>query len=301
MLNALGKSDPTKYIRHFWNSNHEFEREKTLYRAITGEIKTPKKSKELLADLERCAPCYSSISSPDDDSNFENNKLLNGLKALQILKGQSFYPVVLAMKQVNFSEEDMAMVISSIEAYVLRNFTICGKVANEGERFFASTAKKIFDEELITAADICKHIREKVVADDEFKFAFEKWTANESAKPKVRYILSKIHRHLDIGMELNMDTSEIHIEHIMPIKPTQWNVTDEIHETYLWRLGNLMLLSGKFNQDASNQPFAIKKEEYKKSKIEPNKDVCEYAEWKPEQIEDRQKKLAEYAIEIWKK
>lgn len=301
MLNALGKSDPTKYIRHFWNSNHEFEREKTLYRAITHNIKTPKKSKELLAELERCAPCFCSISCTEDDSYFENNKLLNGLKALQILKGQSFYPVVLAMKQTDFSEEDMAAVVSVIESYVLRNFTICGKVANEGERFFASTAKKIFDEELITATDICEHIKEKIVADDEFKLAFEKWMANESIKPKVRYILSKIHRYLDNGMELSMDTSEVHIEHIMPVEPAQWNVTDEIHETYLWRLGNLMLLSGKYNKEASNRPFASKKEKYKNSKIEPNKDVCKYTEWKPEQIEDRQKKLAEYAIEIWKK
>lgn len=144
MLNALGKADPTKFIRHFWNSNHEFEREKTLYRAITKNIKTPKASKQLLTELVRCAPCYCSINNPDDNNYFENNQLLNGLKALQILKGQSFYPVVLAMRQINLSEEDMALVVSEIETYVLRNFTICGKVANEGERFFCNNCKKNF-------------------------------------------------------------------------------------------------------------------------------------------------------------
>ncbi|HBM99257.1 MAG TPA: DUF262 domain-containing protein [Ruminococcus sp.] len=301
MLNALGKADPTKYIRHFWNSNHDFEREKTLYRAITNNIKTPKKSKELLAELVRCAPCYCSISNPEDNGYFENNQLIKSLKALQILKGQSFYPVVLAMKQINLSEKDMASVISVIETYVLRNFTICGKVANEGERFFATIARKIFDEELIIAADICDHIKEKIVADDEFQPAFEKWTANESGKPKVRYILSKIHEYLDTGMEINLDTSEVHIEHIMPIDSAQWDVTEEIHETYLWRLGNLMLLSGKYNREASNKPFDEKKDLYKKSIIEPNKQVCEYTKWELDQIEDRQKKLAEYAIKIWKK
>lgn len=301
MLNALGKADTTKYIRHFWNSNHEFEREKTLYRAITKNIKTPRECKSLLAELERCAPCYCSISNPDDDSYFENSQLLNSLKALQILKGQSFYPVVLAMKQTNFSEEDMAVVVSVIETYVLRNFTICGKVANEGERFFATIARKIYDGELTSAKDICDQIREKIVADDEFRPAFEKWTANEAGKPKVRYILSKIHSYLDTGMELNLDTSEIHIEHIMPVEPSQWKVTEEIHETYLWRLGNLMLLSGKFNREASNKPFEEKKTKYERSKIEPNKQVSEYTKWESDQIEDRQKKLAEYAIKIWKK
>lgn len=301
MLNFLGKADPTKYIRHFWNSNHEFEREKTLYRAITKNIKSPKQSKQLLAELEHCAPCYCSISNPDDDNNFENSQLHNSLKALQILKGQSFYPVVLAMKQTNFSEEDMASVVSVIETYVLRNFTICGKVANEGERFFATLARKIYDEELTSANNICNQIREKIVADDEFQPLFEKWTANEAGKPKVRYILSKIHNYIDPGMELNINTSEVHIEHIMPVEPSKWNVTDEIHETYLWRLGNLMLLSGKFNKEASNKPFAEKKTKYKVSKIEPNKQVCEYSEWNSDQIDDRQKKLAEYAVKIWKK
>lgn len=254
-----------------------------------------------MAELERCAPCYCSISNPDDDSYFENSQLLNSLKALQILKGQSFYPVVLAMKQTNFSEEDMAVVVSVIETYVLRNFTICGKVANEGERFFATIARKIYDGELTSAKDICDQIREKIVADDEFRPAFEKWTANEAGKPKVRYILSKIHSYLDKGMELNLDTSEIHIEHIMPVEPSQWKVTEEIHETYLWRLGNLMLLSGKFNREASNKPFEEKKTKYERSKIEPNKQVSEYTKWESDQIEDRQKKLAEYAIKIWKK
>lgn len=167
--------------------------------------------------------------------------------------------------------------------------------------FFATIARKIFDEELTVATDICDHIKERIVADDEFQLAFEKWTANEAGKPKVRYILSKIHKYIDLGMEINLDTSEVHIEHIMPVEPVQWNVTDEIHETYLWRLGNLMLLSGKFNKEASNKPFDEKKILYKDSKIEPNKQICEYTEWDSDQIEDRQRKLAEYAIEIWKK
>lgn len=299
MINALGQADPTKYIRHFWNSNHDFEREKTLYRAITKAIKTPKQSKELLEDLKQYAPYYSSISNPEDGNIFEGDKLIDSLKALKVLKGQLFFPVVLAMAQANFSEDDIAIVVSSIECYMLRNFTICGKVANESERFFASTAKAIFDGELTTAVDICTHIKEKIVSDDEFRLAFETWTANKSSKKTVRYIFRRIHQHIDKSNEINVDASEVHIEHIMPIEPIQWAVTEETHELYLWRLGNLMLLSGKFNRDISNKPFAEKKTGYSKSKIEPNKNVCQYTEWGPEQIEARQKLLAEYAIEIW--
>ena len=51
MLNALDKSDPTKFVRHFWNSSRAFAREKDLYREISRGIDSPRASRELLEAL----------------------------------------------------------------------------------------------------------------------------------------------------------------------------------------------------------------------------------------------------------
>ena len=303
MINALDKLDPTKYIRHFWNSRHEFTRDKAIYRTISKEICTPKLSRDLLNDLEKYAPVYHAMSFPDDDAVFQNERLIKSLKALKIFKAKAFYPVVLAMKQSDkeYSEADIAEVVGMIEVYMFRNFTICGKVANQSERFFVATARKIYNGELEEISEICECIRREIVSDEEFSSVFSVWTASKSEKEIVRYILTKIHQHLDTTLEINLDSSDVHIEHIMPVVATQWDVDEETHEAYLWRLGNLMLLSGPINSSISNKPFEVKKERYRESKIEPNKTVAEFSRWGAEEISERQKALCEAALEIWRK
>ena len=103
------------------------------------------------------------------------------------------------------------------------------------------------------------------------------------------------------SLEINIDTSEVHIEHIMPVNASQWDVDSETHEMYLWRLGNLMLLSGPINSYISNKPFALKKTGYLESKIEPNKTVAYNDVWGIEEIQARQIALCDYALRIWSK
>ncbi|MBQ0038450.1 MAG: DUF262 domain-containing protein [Clostridiales bacterium] len=300
MVNSLDKVDPTKYIRHFWNSNHEFTRDKALYRTISKEISTPKRSKDLLNDLEKFAPYYHAMAVPGEDMVFQNEKLLEGLRYLKTLKAKSFYPVVLSMAQAEFDEEEIAVVVKKIETYMFRNFTVCGKVANQSERFFAALAKDIYDGTVESIDEICEQIKSEIVSDEEFTSAFSVWNASKSEKEIVRYILTGIHKYLDTTLEINLDTSEVHIEHIMPVTiSSQWDVSEDDHDTYLWRLGNLMLLSGPINSSISNGPFEEKKKRYVESKIEPNKDVAQYPTWGIEEIKQRQVDLGNYALKIW--
>ena len=110
-----------------------------------------------------------------------------------------------------------------------------------------------------------------------------------------------IHLHLSNGAtKVNTDTDVVHIEHIMPSNNSIWQVDETVHSDYLWRLGNLALMLGKANVKASNKLFNEKKGMYKDSKILPNPEVYDCTEWGVDEINDRQKKLCKYAMEIWK-
>ena len=299
MLNKLDKVDPTKFIRHYWNSYKDFTREKELYREINRKLNSPKDSKELLKNLEEYSQCYHDMVVPEDNVGFKNVELIQSLKYLSMLKASSFYPVVLAMIRQKFDEESIAKVVKMIEKYVFRNFTISGKTANKTEVFFAKLARDIYGEALENDKDINKIIKEEMVNDEVFETNFISWVGKKTAKETIRYIYRNIHRYIDTNMELNIDNSEVHIEHIMPENPKQWNVDEETHENYLWRLGNLCLLDGPTNIEISNKPFKEKKDGYGKSKIEPNKELAKLDKWDKKAIEDRQKRLFEYAKEIW--
>jgi len=53
------------------------------------------------------------------------------------------------------------------------------------------------------------------------------WTGSKSAKETIRYILRKIHCSIDTTTELNLDNSQVHIEHIMPEDSSQWSISEE--------------------------------------------------------------------------
>lgn len=303
MISTLDRADPTKYIRHYWNATQMFTREKDLYRSISKSISSPRASKELLKDLATYAQCYHDITTPNENVGFTDNALINSLKALKILKASSFYPVILAMMQEPgvFSEANIRQVVQTIETYVFRNFTICGKVANKSEVFFAAVAKEIYDGTLDSTDMVVNRIKAEMVGDKEFSDSFAIWVGSKTSKEAIRYMLRKIHKHLDSAHEINIDNTEVHIEHIMPEDNTHWQVDDDIHEAYLWRLGNLALLSGPKNISISNKIFDIKKATYATSKIEPNKELANSASWTANEIDARQNLFAGYALKIWKK
>lgn len=115
-------------------------------------------------------------------------------------------------------------------------------------------------------------------------------------------ILRKVHNKLDPNNELNINNTEVHIEHIMPEDISNWNIDEETHKGYLWRLGNLALLSGKLNIDNSNKTFEEKKINFLESKIEPNKGIATNNEkWGLEEIGKRQRELAQVGLLIWNK
>ena len=299
MIYKLDKCDATKYIRTLWNTTNSFTREKALYRAINKNISSPRKTKEFLCNLDEYALVYHDLEVPNESSVFDE-KQKKAFESLKLLKAKTFYPVIIALKMKNnFSDEDILEVAEKIECYVFRNFTICGKTANSAETYFSDIAKDIFEEKLSTATDICDEIQKGMVSDEEFQESFKVWTGSKSTKDTIRYILRKIHKYLDQTNEINIDNTEVHIEHIMPEENSIWKVDEEIHENYLWRLGNLCLLSAPLNESIKNKEFNIKCKEYGKSKIEPNRSLLDFSEWDKEAIEKRQKDFSDLATEIW--
>ena len=126
--------------------------------------------------------------------------------------------------------------------------------------------------DLNSVTAICKEIRKSIVPDDEFTAAFNTWSG--SNREIIRYILRKINKQISPTDELNLNNSDVHIEHVMPIENSKWKIPEDTHNEYLWRLGNLTLLSGKLNIQISNEVFPIKVSEYAKSKIDLNKSLC---------------------------
>ena len=124
-----------------------------------------------------------------------------------------------------------------------------------------------------------------------------------------RYTLAKLNNHLSKnanGAEqvTNPDAKQVNLEHVLPQNPTQiWRAGFEKQvapEDYIYKLGNLTLLTNKVNRDVADKSFADKKKEaFSKSALVLNQTVRRFSKWSNVEIEKRQQELAKVALELW--
>lgn len=122
-----------------------------------------------------------------------------------------------------------------------------------------------------------------------------------------KYILLRLDTLLSEG-SASYEFPTISVEHVLPQKPqsnsewTRWFPGD-LHNRWLHRLGNLVLLSKQKNHDANNYDFAKKKEVYfSKHGASPfvlTSQVINTHEWTPDVVQKRQQDLVSRLAQYW--
>ncbi len=307
----LDNADITKFIRSVWNSEHQFTRVKALYSNITKELQhSALKCNALLDQLNGTASFYHDLTDPANPTSLTDEKIIKCLKALKTMKASTWHPLLISIYRKadssgikTYNQDDLLAITQALENYVFRTFVICNSNPNETELFFAELATEVFTKG-VSSEYIVNEINKRSATDDQFKshFAGYSFSDNEGDKEKIRYFFRKIHKYLDGNKEISLNNGDVHIEHIMPQDASEWPEMDgDVHDEYLWRIGNLCLLSGPLNIVASNRPFNEKKDLYRQSVIKPNDELLNFDEWNRESIDRRQESLCETALKIWTK
>lgn len=296
MIDTLDKKeDATKFIRYYWNSGHDFVREKNLYKEISSEIK-PTKCEEFVSELLDMADLYNGLISPADNKCYSDNGITDALINLSIMKTATFYPIMFAMNKAKYSLEDIKKVVKSIEVLAFRNFVVAGLTANKYETFFAAVAKKISMGAAL-ADEVVKSIISETVDDDKFKRDLIGFTVKTVTIAK--YVLREIEDWESGEKKTSKDNKIINLEHIIPKNNSLWKVPDEFHKKNLYRLANQTLLLEEYNKSISNKVFDIKKNMYEKSELKITRDLCEYDKWDEAAIQDREQKLNNIIVKRW--
>jgi hypothetical protein len=124
--------------------------------------------------------------------------------------------------------------------------------------------------------------------------------------PTVRlYVLLRLDEHLSDG-KAKYEHNVISVEHVLPQTLSgTWreHFSEDEHQKYLHKLGNLVLLSRNKNSSAGNYGFQEKKDRYftrnGTSSFALTTQVIGEAEWTPEVVERRQKVLLRHLLDIW--
>lgn len=315
VVSNLGDLDLTDFIRYSWNSKFSFSTKRVLYKSVSKEMEKAEKSKEAIRDfmkiLVKLSSPYAEMNG-DQSATFlsdskDGEKLKYLFEELSVFNFKTYAPTYLAMVNKGFSENEILTIMLEVSSLLIRN-KIKSSGTNWLEKFLSEQAVEINDSDEcheLLIEKIIENIKSKRISesitDDWTKRYLESYDFSRDLN-LVRFILRTIENGYDGEKGLvPIDNKKIHIEHIMPQNPEEfdsWEVTQEIHEEYLWNLGNLTLWMGTKNSGAGNSAFQKKKSIYKDSDLQITREISKNNSWTPEEIRHRGEEIVMNFIKL---
>lgn len=262
-----------------------------------------------LKKIKATSKIYSKIINKSFDHQAINKSLFD-LERIQSFPSNIFLLDLFSRK---LELKNYYRVLEQIKAFMIRR-NICEYRTGELDSIFANLCN-VIDEHI--EKNVSDYLKYYLPTDEEFQNYFQKHQFKGKNKARAKYVLEQIEYYLTGNKnEYVINSSEeVHLEHIMPQKITtnkskeiygDWenylNVGDDYkHKQYVWRIGNLTLLSDELNLGASNNPFIRKKNFYKQSSLQLNKEIVQsYRQFKFKDQERRSRYFANLAVKIWK-
>ena len=319
MESELGRRPIPEFLRHFWiakksDSKELLVREKQLYRKITEDVKGKQAlTLKLLTDLGKSSRDYASISDyslwPDNDAY--DDAFQSTLDTLSMFRVTQCNPILLNAIQTFESPKDIANTFKIVVNFSFRYFIIGNQSPGILERDSYRIAVGIRTGEYANAKEVADAFR-SINPDENFREDFARASMPRARKRLARYILSKLTNFMStqsskIGREtiVNPDAKHVTLEHVLPQTPGAiWRASfpkDVEPEDYIYRIGNLTLLTAKINEDAANASYSDKQRlALNGSQLAINQYFRSLKQWGNKEIERRQEELAKTALEVWK-
>lgn len=250
------------------------------------------------------------IQQDADQFNRAENTELNRL--LRDAKTVSITPFTLFLRA--FSETDdvdlLKAIIEKSTTLMLRR-QICDRNTGPHDTIFNHLSQEMFaTDDPLAYMDEYLRSEDRIPSDEQFERYFKRETFRRTDRTK--YVLSKIEEeHFGHGGKAVVDSRyQVHIEHILPERSGKnlrqlwlesFDISEDEHEEYRKRIGNLTLLERDPNISASNRTLEKKQEYYTddKTDFEMTHELAEKTQWDVGTIEQRSDRLAEIAVDVW--
>lgn len=308
IVETVGENEIVHFLRYFWIASKDFVRKRRLYDVYRKHFDgLSGQDVGLFAlQIEEAAQKYQDIANPNPKNCPWGRDVGETLQRLVQYRARSCRPALLACAIFRRDVSDMKYLVLACESITVRYSIVGEKNPNQLEALYADLCKTIRDnpgrsvKELLSNNDLFKDIPN----DKEFAALFTNAQVN-SVTTGWREILIKLNMMLSTGETKVESANKVHIEHILPQKPSAKVLNEaglittvEANEL-IYKIGNLTLLLGRKNRENSNRPFSQKKPNFESSEIVLNRIVAKAIKWGKDEIEDRSKTLADLAIKAF--
>lgn len=291
-----GSDAESRYIRYYWNAKHPMARSRTLYREMSKEFN----GNDFRIDSYLSELCGHASLFSDIVTGKPNNRITeccaDSIRRIMDTNAVSFIPLVIALcLKTEINPKEIESVVAKIESLVVRNCVIMKMTANKLEVQFARMAYGISSGDLSTK-DVIGRLEGEIFPDESVRSVLE---TMEPTNDQAKFLLKYIFDTDSSIMGVIKSSKKVQLEHIMPKDNSKWNIEKEVHSHYVGRLGNMTLLLGKDNAIIQNSVFSDKAKCYAVSDYPDNPLIAVNDEWGVEEIETRQRDLADRILKRW--
>jgi hypothetical protein len=289
------------YLRHLVISLYGHTRDREVFERVKEKVASKQQAIEFLDILASCATDYAALGNPAHSKwNEYGPNVKEYVRTLEPLALVPMFPLMLSVAR-RFSRQETERSFRQFIFWSVRFLIAGGGRTGATEEALAKTAKEVTDGRVTKATQLVDTLGDVIPSDSLFESRFA--TALVSKNSLARYYLRAMELKAqgnDAPEWIPNDNTVINLEHVLPEHPgPAWKIDRRIVGTYYKRIGNLVLLQSSANTAIGNDDFAAKREAYKKSRFSLTKMVSRKRQWRPEEIEDRQKALAQIAVSTW--
>ena len=302
-LESLEKDEPITltYLRHVVISLCGHTREREVFERVKEKVASKQLAVEFLDKLADYAMDYVAISNPSHPKwNVYNPNIREHIRTLEQIQLIPMLPLMLAVVR-RFPKQQAEKTFRQFVFWSVRFLVAGGGRTGATEKALAEAAKEVSDGRINTAEELATQLSDILPSDSEFENHFANATVSrpKAARYYLRALELKIQGHTEPEWIPNENTV-INLEHVLPENPgADWTIDPRIVSAYYKRIGNMVLLQASANNIIGNSPFTAKRGTFKNSTFLLTKQVAKKTVWGPNEIEERQKKLAKIAVVTW--
>lgn len=302
MVGRLGSEKFPDFLRMHWNSRNRYARKTELFKVIRGRVGGRREVFQLLQEMDEDIDAYLALTQPE--GSHWQGAWRQHAQELRMFSVRQPYPMLMAARR-KLTDADFGRILKATVVLAFRYNVIGALPPGEQERVYHKVALEIAQGKKTDAGGILDALRDVYVGDESFVTLFAdksiKTTASRNAKV-VRYILCRLEKQAS-GQDFDFDSPTHGIEHVLPQSPSKgWKeFQDRDLDTFVYRLGNMVMLENGPNRDLGNKSYAEKRDVLRQSGFSLTRELAEQNEvWNPERLEARQRRLAKLAKTVWR-
>ena len=300
IINTVQMEKFPDFLRYYLSLRQPRVRRR-LFKVVRESVKDGQQAFELLDQLENYSGLFLALGNANDEFWRDTPENRPYIGELELFGVKQAYPTLFAAHE-KFDSRDFTRLLKLVSVFSFRHTIVSSLNPSELETLYSQVAIAITNGEINNPRQVFDRLHSAYVSDEKFSQDFSLLsisTKGQQKKKLVQYILSKLESD---SSGIDIDEDSFSIEHILPESPSsEWLdfFSDTQIEAMVYRLGNLTPLEPSLNRQIGNKPYQIKQPVYQQSVYKLTKDIVN-EEWNPKILANRQRKLAQRAVQVWK-